>query len=80
MDKIDRLLQNPFFLHNALLKAMPETCDPEIFELQMALLQVNYANIILKLQCLDLRRRNAILEFELEQQLAELAEGGENEG
>ena len=56
-DEIDRLLQNPFFLHNALLKAMPETHDKEIHELQKELFQVNYANILLRQQNFELKQR-----------------------
>ena len=39
-EEIYRLLQNPFFLHSALLKAMPKTHDKEIYELQRALFQL----------------------------------------
>jgi hypothetical protein len=55
-DKINRLLQNPFYLHSALLKVMPKTHDKETYELQRALLQVNYANLLLRKQIFELEQ------------------------
>ena len=60
-NEIDRLLQNPFFLHSALLKVMPGTHGKETYELQKAVLQVNWTNILLMQQ-----------NFEMEQQIANL--------
>jgi len=56
-DKIDQLLQNPFYLHGALLKVMPETNEKETYELQKALLKVNYANILLMQKNYELVQR-----------------------
>jgi len=56
-DKIDQLLQNPFYLHGALLKVMPKTNEKETYELQKTLLQMNYANLLLMQKNYELIQR-----------------------
>jgi hypothetical protein len=53
---IDLLLQNPFFLQSALLKAVQKTQDKEILELQKALLKVNFDYILLRQKNFELNQ------------------------
>ncbi|MCL2007415.1 MAG: hypothetical protein FWG77_04955 [Treponema sp.] len=57
MDKIDILLRNPYYLHCALLRVIPKTNDKETYELQKALLAVNYANILLIQEKIELKKK-----------------------
>jgi hypothetical protein len=68
MDYVDKLLQNPFFLHAALLKAIPKTNDKELLELQTTVLKVNYVNMFLGKENFEIRQQI----FEMDQRIHEL--------